>query len=89
VQLDETLGFAWDTHAMAWEANYEILKKFVKRHGHCYIPAKERSIFAWAKRQRRQHKQWMVKQDSTMTEDRYRRLSILEFRWSNTGNKFD
>lgn len=87
VQLLESVDFAWDTHDIAWETNYALLKEFVKFHGNCHIPVKERRMFAWAKRQRYQHKRWIAKQDSTMTEDRHHRLSMLGFRWSNTENE--
>jgi len=79
----ESVGFSWDSHAMAWEMNYEVLQKFVQQEGHCHIPARETRLFAWAKRQRRQHRRWLAKQDSTMNEDRCRRLTILGFKWGS------
>ncbi len=81
IRLLDNVNFAWDTHALAWEANCEAFRQFVESHNHCHIPAKETRLFAWAKRQRRQHKLWLANKDSTMTEDRCRRLTILGFRW--------
>jgi len=81
IRLLDSINFAWDTHALAWEANFEAFRQHVKTHNHCHIPAKETRLFAWAKRQRRQHKLWLANKDTTMTEDRYRRLTTLGFRW--------
>ena len=86
VRLLESIGFAWDTHALAWEVNYELLETYVQRVGHCHIPAREKRLFAWAKRQRRHYRRWTVGQDSTMTEDRFRRLTKLGFRLSDSAS---
>jgi hypothetical protein len=34
----EELGFAWNSHADFWDDNYEELRKFKKKHGHCRAP---------------------------------------------------
>jgi len=81
IRLLEAINFSWDTHELAWEANFEAFRKHVQTYKHCHIPAKETRLFAWAKRQRRQYKLWLAQQDSTMTEERCRRLTGLGFRW--------
>lgn len=81
IRLLEAINFSWDTHELAWESNFEAFRKHVQTNKHCHIPAKETRLFAWAKRQRRQHKLWLANKDSTMTEDRCRRLTGLGFRW--------
>ena len=77
----EAINFSWDTHELAWESNFEAFRKHVQINKHCHIPAKETRLFAWAKRQRRQYKLWLANEDSTMTEERCRRLTSLGFRW--------
>jgi len=82
VRALEAVGFAWDTRDLAWEAKFEELQNFVKEHGHCRIPAKETCLFAWAKRQRRQYRQWVSKEDSSpLTQGRYLRLTKLGFKF--------
>lgn len=81
IRLLEAINFSWDTHELAWESNFEVFRKHVQMNKHCHIPAKETRLFAWAKRQRRQYKLWLAKEDTTMTEERYRRLTGLGFRW--------
>jgi len=81
IRMLEAINFSWDTHELAWEANFEAFRKHVQTNKHCHIPAKETRLFAWAKRQRRQYKLWLANEDSTMTEERCRRLTGLGFRW--------
>jgi len=81
IRMLEAINFSWDTHELAWESNFEAFRKHVQINKHCHIPAKETRLFAWAKRQRRQYKLWLAHEDSTMTEERCRRLTGLGFRW--------
>ena len=37
-QLESVPGFVWNSHCAAWDAKFEELADFQRRHGHCNVP---------------------------------------------------
>jgi hypothetical protein len=82
IGLLEMVGFIWDSHAAAWEENFEVLKEFKKKHNHSHVPIALNQLSTWVKRQRRQYKRFISKLPSTLTEDRISRLTVQGFVWN-------
>jgi len=80
-ELLERIGFQWDYHVAAWQEKFALLALFRREHGHCLVPTREKRLFAWCKRQRRQYRFWFDGKSSALTEDRIQRLSDLGFPW--------
>lgn len=89
VQMLEDIGFIWDSHAAAWEENFESLRAFQQRHGHCHVPIAEPRLSTWMKRQRRQYKAFVSGNSSTMTQGRVDKLNKLGFVWYGTAPALD
>ena len=72
--LDE-LGFIWSLFDEKWSLNFEALKKFKEREGHCCVPKGQiengLDISGWIRTQRR----FM----GTLGDDRKQRLKEIEF----------
>jgi hypothetical protein len=72
------LGFSWDPFAEAWEANFNALKKFHKREGHCLIPIGKKedglNLGNWVGTQRVNKEQ--------LASDQLKRLNSLGFSWT-------
>ena len=41
-QLLDEIGFIWDARAYRWERNFDLLKRFVEREGHCNVPSRHK-----------------------------------------------
>ena len=76
-RLDE-LGLVWDPLKEQWEANFNALKKFKEREGHCRVHAHhkedETNLGTWVSHQR--------VGAETLAADRVLRLNELGFVWS-------
>jgi len=78
--------WVWDAKEAAWERNFEALLQFVKREGHCLVPAnkhKERlpdgtevDLSGWLRKQR------VSFQKGTLSDQRKRKLDFLGIDWS-------
>ncbi|CAJ1943335.1 unnamed protein product [Cylindrotheca closterium] len=80
----ESVGFVWDSHAVAWEEHRLDLVQFKAAFGHCNVPSayeKNPSLSTWVKRQRRQKKLFWSGSKSTMTMERFSALNKLGFSW--------
>ena len=77
IQMLEMAGFTWDSHASAWEQNFQTMKQYKKQHGNCHVPVAYPKLSTWVKRQRRQYRRFVLKQPSAMTTDRIQRLVEL------------
>jgi superfamily II DNA or RNA helicase len=79
-QLNQ-IGFPWDLHGEAWEANFAALKKFWQRNGHCRVPQKLKEdgikLGTWVSAQR--------KKRNTLSPDKVERLNQLGFVWEVRG----
>jgi Helicase associated domain len=79
--LDD-IGFSWSARSAQWESRFEEFQRYVALGGDARIGTKSSRLFDWAKTQRREHREWLANGESTMTQDRYERLTSLGFRWS-------
>ena len=77
VQRLDYLGFSWEPHTEAWEANFEALRKFYAREGHCRVARKHKEnglkLGLWVGSQR-------VKKEA-LSPDQIQRLNELGFSW--------
>lgn len=83
IQMLESIGFVWDSHAVAWEEHRLELVEFHATFGHCDVPSsyENSSLATWIKRQRRAKKLFFNGQKSTMTMERFALLEKLGFSW--------
>ena len=87
--LESLDGFKWDSHSVHWEEMFLQLKAYAKIHGHCNADSsssresKKRfgPLCSWIRCQRRQRRLREKNQNSTITEDRIRRLDSIGFDW--------
>jgi hypothetical protein len=78
IKLLNIIGFKWDTHGNSWEKSYMRLQAFHKENGHPFVPFQNDSTLTnWVKRQQRQYRFYAEKKPSTLTADRFSRLTKL------------
>lgn len=69
-------------HSAIWDKHYNDLKKFQKKHGHCYVSKKNSKLANWIHLQRKNR----VKRDqgvvNSMTDERIALLDKIGFDWS-------
>ena len=95
--LLDKVGFHWAKHKgqVSWDQKYEELVEFAKIHGHVNVPTKFRENSAlgrWISTQRAQMKEWRRGEKTSMTKERYAKLSALDFQFerlktSKAGNE--
>lgn len=95
--LLDKVGFHWAKHKgqVSWDQKYEELVEFAKVHGHVNVPTKFRENSAlgrWISTQRAQMKEWRRGEKTSMTKERYAKLSALDFQFerlktSKTGHE--
>jgi hypothetical protein len=74
----EEIGFVWDPYAVAWDAKFENLKAYRKKHGHCNIPQKSKGnpgLGAWVANQRNHYRR------GELPKERIQRLNEIGFKW--------
>ena len=69
-----------------WEERYEQLKAYKAKHGHCEPPKRHRKCGEFAYNMRRQYKFMKEGLRSSLTVDRYQKLSDLGFRFDVAGH---
>ena len=77
----DALGFAWRSpmHAARWELQFNELKRFQKRHGHCNastLSKTDAALGRWVHAQRQQRKR------GNLSSERIGRLDQLGFVWN-------
>jgi hypothetical protein len=78
IKLLNIIGFKWDTHGNSWEKSYIQLEAFYKENGHPFVPFQNDSTLTnWVKRQQRQYRFYAKNKPSTLTPDRFSRLTKL------------
>ena len=81
----DALGFVWDEVAQKWEENFNALKKFKEREGHCRVPHNhfedEYSIGQWVTSLRSR----MIE----LSEERRRELDELDFVWDPRNDQWE
>jgi hypothetical protein len=86
VQRLNELGFVWDPLLKQWEDGFNHLKRFVKKEGHCLVPAKYKTesgfkLGSWVMNNRQNRDQ--------VPEDRRRRLDEIGFVWSQLDQQWE
>jgi superfamily II DNA or RNA helicase len=74
----DALGFSWNTKDAQWEAMYDRLRTYRKRHGDCNVPGiwkQDRSLRSWVQHQRK------LKTKGQLSPEHIRRLDALGFIW--------
>lgn len=92
IQLLESLGFVWHSHASAWQTKLNELKAFKHQRGHCNVPSSHTDnipLATWVRSQRRQYQLWKSGCQSTMTIQRHEQLAALGFSFENPNSKKD
>jgi hypothetical protein len=81
----ESIGFEWDPQRAQWNIMFEKLLSFHKEVGHCKVPkgyTKDPELANWVRNQRLEHANMTKNKMSRMTQDRYKLLDDLGFKWS-------
>jgi superfamily II DNA or RNA helicase/ribosomal protein L7Ae-like RNA K-turn-binding protein len=79
------LGFIWEPLELKWEENFNALKKFKEREGHCLVPYMHiedgLALGGWVGKQRRN--------SSSISVDRSSRLNELGFIWDVLAHQWE
>ena len=83
VELLEQINFQWNDKC-DWMQRYKELEEYFNYHGHSSVTSnwKENpSLGRWVERQRTNYRLWKEGKPSNMTEERFKLLEELNFRW--------
>jgi len=86
----ESLGFTWSVHEDIWEERLEELQSYKEVHGHTNVPKnckRHPQLSTWVKYNRRHSKLYFAGQSSSMTKDRFYKLTMLGFQWNPRKSK--
>ncbi|MET3209777.1 UNVERIFIED_CONTAM: superfamily II DNA or RNA helicase [Paenibacillus sp. PvR008] len=72
----ELIGFEWEPYVDIWNYNYNLLREFKEKHGHCNIPAGKIKI--WINNQRQAYKR------GQLLQERIDQLNNIGFVWDPT-----
>jgi hypothetical protein len=93
----DSVGFRWEVKdfnqsgkkrtQIPWETKFELLKAYKAKHGHCEPPRRHPKVGLFAFHMRRDYKFMVENKKSSMTVERFRKLSEIGFRFktSETG----
>ncbi len=79
ISLLDKLGFRWDANKEKWAENFERLKRFSVKHGHCEVGLEsdaDEMLASWTHRQR-----WLFKRGRLIAE-RKSMLDTIGFKWN-------
>jgi len=77
----EDIGFVWEVF-VAWETRYEELVEYKRSHGDCKVPSKYNAnpqLGLWVNRQRTLYKRLVRGEQSSLSEERRKKLDDIEF----------
>ena len=80
ISLLDKLGFRWDARDEKWMENFERLKDYKSKHGHCDAGEDDPILLEWLKRQR------LRQNADKMTSERKALLDSIGFNWSSETN---
>jgi hypothetical protein len=94
----DNVDFDWSTRenvgslgkiqvSVLWETRFEFLKAYTAKHGHCEPPKRHEKVGRWAFQQRMEYKRMVDGRQSSMTLERFRKLSELGFRFQVRGKE--
>ncbi|KAL7488500.1 hypothetical protein ACHAW6_014094 [Cyclotella cf. meneghiniana] len=84
IDMLNQIGFVWDKTGQLWLDNYEKLKSFKLKHGHCNaVPSLlggDRSLYLWVSKQRRKYSNFKnCEKKDTLTEKQAALLDEIDF----------
>ena len=71
----ESIGFIWDISEYLWLEKIEMLKKYKKKHKHCYVRQKEKTLGSWVNMQRRLYYK------GELSQEKIEQLDSIGFVW--------
>lgn len=92
IALLDGIGFVWNSHLAAWNDKFKELEQFKADNGHCFVPCNYKGsskLSTWIKRQRRQYRKFVAKQQSTLDAKRISKLERLGLAWDYYGGHKD
>ena len=75
IKLLEDIGFMWSVYDTKWDANFEKLKAYKAKNGHCNVPGGSGPLGDWVNYQRK------AKKDGKLSADRIKLLKGIGFVW--------
>ncbi len=83
-QLEE-LGFEWEHRSTMWERNYQELRKYWKKNGHCHVTGLEdRKLSIFVQNQRQEYRRYIAGNATTLTTERMDALQKINFDWARS-----
>ena len=85
-----SIGFEWDPQKARWDQMFQRLLKFKDDNGHCKVPKgyrKDRELANWVRNQRLERANILRGRKVRMTEERFRQLDDVGFKWSSPNVK--
>ena len=70
---------------VSWEERFEELKAYKEKHGHCEPPKRHPKVGDFCYRMRREYKHMKDGMRSSLTIERYQKLSEIGFRFDVAG----
>jgi hypothetical protein len=80
-------GYGRKNVAVPWEERFERLKAYKAKHGHVEPPKRHKKVGRWTVKQRMEYKAMVEGKRSSMTMERFRKLSELGFRFKVRGKE--
>jgi len=81
----ESIGFVWDVDQVQWGDYFELLSKYKKAHGDCFVPSNclvdGCDLNSWTGTQRQEYRKFQDGLPSSMTPERIEQLESIEFSW--------
>lgn len=81
----ESIGFTWSVQEDTWEERFQQLVEYKEFYGHTNVPkncTRHPQLSVWVKYQRRHLRLFMSGERSSMTEERFYKLTKLGFQWN-------
>jgi sugar phosphate isomerase/epimerase len=82
----DALGFMWDVFDSHWQAQFDVLERFQKQHGHCLVTKKHEAdypgLLSWLRTQRKRRER------GGMDGEQIKRLDAIGFIWSVSDTKW-
>eukprot|EP00934_Nitzschia_sp_Nitz4_P007212 Nitzschia sp. Nitz4//scaffold59_size112058//88809//89669//NITZ4_004124-RA/size112058-processed-gene-0.201-mRNA-1//1//CDS//3329555168//7202//frame0 len=85
IEALETLGFVWSVQEDTWGERFQELMAYKELYGHTNVPKNCKlhpQLSVWVKYQRRHLRLFLAGQRSSMTNERFLKLTELGFQWN-------
>ena len=92
IDLLDLIGFLWNPFNNRWLAAFKMLDDFRKVNGHCNVPSSyiqgNKKLGVWVNVQHSQFKRLNNGKSSTITQERYDLLDLIDFLWNHCNNRW-